>query len=312
MKKKVILTLILVLCLYINCSYSEGIVPSNRSKSFTEENRVSDTNKGSAMPDAMIQFGLHLEPQKASYQNGDNLKLQLDLQTPSTPTIATLIFVMLDVTQNKMYFAPTWGLTPNAVLWNFTLPPNVTMTKAPLLDIRLPIDNPPLNKAGNYIFAIAATKPTALDFISNIASISLTISDVSSLRIDVSDNSAPPGGSDVVKVSISGLTKDIYVFGFTFHFDGSIFNYVSISKGTLTQNFPYFGGNLNEDGTLVVYGIYGDNPIPSGSTGSVAEITLSVKSGAPLGTYENSLSDLVDDFDGAQTDSGNFTVRASE
>jgi outer membrane protein assembly factor BamB len=121
-----------------------------------------------------IEFGLNIDPEKSIYQNGDNIKLLLEVKTPSTNTNVDLYFVMLNPA-NTLYFGMDWNTTPTAVLKDFTVPANLSIKDAQLLEITIPSSKPPIGASGSYTFAIGATEPNTLNFLSNIATISFEV-----------------------------------------------------------------------------------------------------------------------------------------
>ncbi|MBU1626830.1 hypothetical protein KKB18_05615 [bacterium] len=121
-----------------------------------------------------IEFSLNIEPEKDFYKDGDNIELKLDLIAPSKDTSINLYFVMLNPSGNLL-FAFLWDLNPVPVISNFTLPANFKLTDTTLLNITISSKLPPISASGTYTFAIAATEPGTLNFISNIATVSFTV-----------------------------------------------------------------------------------------------------------------------------------------
>jgi hypothetical protein len=122
-----------------------------------------------------IHFNLHLDPAKEAYSAGDSFSLLLDLQALSKNTSIDLYFVLLNVNTNTLYYGLLWDITPAAVLTNFTLPANITLTDAVLMNITVPSQKPPVSNKGTYAFAIGASTPGTFDFISNIASVGFVV-----------------------------------------------------------------------------------------------------------------------------------------
>jgi hypothetical protein len=115
-----------------------------------------------------LEFGLKLDPEKTSYSNGNKIKLLVDIQSPSNPINVDLYFVMLNPA-NTAYFGMDWNTTPKSLLNNFTVPANLSIAGAPLLEITIPNSKPPIGTTGTYIFAIGAAEHGTVNFISNIA-----------------------------------------------------------------------------------------------------------------------------------------------
>lgn len=79
-----------------------------------------------------------------------------------------------------------------------------------------------------------------------------------------------------VNVSIDGNTEEVSAFGFDFIYDTNVFQYESVSKGTLTAEWFAVDGNEITPGTITVGGFAGFVSIPPGSSGSLAVINLRV------------------------------------
>jgi parallel beta-helix repeat protein len=118
----------------------------------------------------MIQFGLSVDPVKQTYSAGDTLNFLLDLKTPTLTKTVDVFILVMNVDTGAAFFALKWASTPMPALKNLTLPSNLDMKGAILFQITLPSKTPPISNPGNYLMAIAATKPNTLDFLSNIAS----------------------------------------------------------------------------------------------------------------------------------------------
>jgi hypothetical protein len=66
-------------------------------------------------------------------------------------------------------------MTPAAFIKNVTLPANYSMYGYPFLNIEIPNTLPPISDVGIYTFAIGATQPGTLNFVSNIATVSFVV-----------------------------------------------------------------------------------------------------------------------------------------
>ncbi len=83
-----------------------------------------------------------------------------------------------------------------------------------------------------------------------------------------------------VPISVLGNTNEISTFGLQLTFDTNMFDYVGITNGNLTGSWAFVDGN-NISGTVTIGGVAGSgSPIPTGSAGSLAVITLRVTGGS--------------------------------
>ncbi len=93
-------------------------------------------------------------------------------------------------------------------------------------------------------------------------------------------SSATAGTTISVPISILGNIKSISTFGLQLAFDTNMFDYVGTSKGDLTGSWAFVDGN-NQSGTVTIGGLAGGaSPIPAGSQGSLATVTLRVTGGS--------------------------------
>jgi len=131
--------------------------------------------------------------------------------------------------------------------------------------------------------------------------------DVSSLPSDneISISCSPASGRTddliTIPVSIKGNIKDITVFGLDFTFDTNLFQYQGIAPGGLTGSWATVDGNVISAGTLRIGGFTGSGtPIPTGSNGTIAVITLKVTgTGFADGqTSQLSIFNYADDVEG--------------
>jgi len=129
---------------------------------------------GSSNQTSKLKFNLHLLPVSSSFRNGDNINMLLDLECPANSTKCDIYFVMQKPGSNGLLFGFNWNQIPATIITNFTLPANTMLKDAKILTLALPSMNPPVNSPGTYTFAIAATQPGTMDFVSNIATISFT------------------------------------------------------------------------------------------------------------------------------------------
>lgn len=116
-----------------------------------------------------VQAALHIDPKSSCHGEDDQLKLLLDLNTPSESYNADIYLLMLGTYYRGIYFAPVWNEIPAPLFKNITLPPDVSLKDAAILDFVLPGNVIPGGSVGIYTFAFAAVKSGTMDFISNIA-----------------------------------------------------------------------------------------------------------------------------------------------
>jgi len=118
-----------------------------------------------------IKVRLQLEPPKTCFSIDDNLKLLLDLKTPSRQTTADLYLALYRRHDDDLLFFPAWNQTPEPFLKNSELPPDLSLDDVTLLDLRLPSDSPPIKLSYNlfYTFLFFTTEPGTLNLSSNLA-----------------------------------------------------------------------------------------------------------------------------------------------
>ena len=134
------------------------------------------------------------------------------------------------------------------------------------------------------------------------------------ITISASPNSGGTNTIVTVPVSIKGNLKEISGLGLDFVFDSNCFEYQGISKGSLTDTWTAVDGNLVSAGTLRVGGFAGaGTPIPPGSTGTIAVITLKVTGTGYSNGQQSQLSimNYADDIVGMRPEpsSTTFTYR---
>ena len=98
-------------------------------------------------------------------------------------------------------------------------------------------------------------------------------------RISVSCRPSSGGtGTNVsVSISVNGNLQAIAAFGLELTFDRNLFDYVSTKKGSLDGSWAFVDGNLSGAGVVTIGGLAGSgSPIPVGSSGTIAVVTLRV------------------------------------
>ncbi len=99
------------------------------------------------------------------------------------------------------------------------------------------------------------------------------------ISISCSPSSGGTGTTVSIPIWIRGNTKPISSFGLEMTFDSGLFQppSQSVSKGSLNGNWSLVDGNVVSPGTLRIGGLAGSaSPIPTGSEGSIAVVTLKV------------------------------------
>jgi len=80
-----------------------------------------------------------------------------------------------------------------------------------------------------------------------------------------------------IPISISGNQNEIKVFGLDLTFDSSMFEFQSVSKGSLTGDWAAVDGNETQAGTVKIGGFAGSGKtIGIGSSGTIAVVKLKV------------------------------------
>jgi len=116
-----------------------------------------------------INFGLGVSPVKFAYKVGDEISLNLDLETAPVDTTSD-VYLLLMTPEGKFLPGMTWSPGLKPLVSGITLPADLAIESSPLFTFTLPDTNPPVDDPGWYTFYITALKPGTVDFISNIAS----------------------------------------------------------------------------------------------------------------------------------------------
>jgi len=119
-----------------------------------------------------IEVHIDIKQNETFYRKGDRVTVTLDLDTPYIVTEADLYFVMLEQSENALYFAYNWERYPKATLSNVMMSP-ISVSDYILLDFLLPCNLPPVKGYGLYTFGIAAVEPGTLDLLPGENSISM-------------------------------------------------------------------------------------------------------------------------------------------
>jgi len=122
-----------------------------------------------------IEFALNIEPEgRLFFEKGDRLEILLDVQTHSEVK-ADIYFVMHNGATDELLFGMSWNNELKTAIENLTLPDDLSLSDVEILEVTIPSEELPTADAGEYTFAIAATEPGTLNFISNIATVSFEV-----------------------------------------------------------------------------------------------------------------------------------------
>jgi hypothetical protein len=133
------------------------------------------------------------------------------------------------------------------------------------------------------------------------------------IRVSCSPSEGRTGATISVPISIVGNTNEILAFGLQLTFDTNMFQYVGTSKGSLTGSWAFVDGNTI-GGTVTIGGLAGSgNPIPVGSSGTIAVVTLRVTGGSYSNGQQTQIviQGYADDITGMKPEptSATFTYR---
>jgi hypothetical protein len=96
------------------------------------------------------------------------------------------------------------------------------------------------------------------------------------ISISCSPSSGGTGTEVRIPITINENPDQIQYFGLKMTFNTSMFQFVSVSKGSLTGDWATVDGN-NASGTITIGGFAGSGtPIPAGSSGTIAIVKLRV------------------------------------
>jgi len=135
---------------------------------------------------------------------------------------------------------------------------------------------------GTYIALIAITSPNATNSPQQVG-VTLWVTTIptnNEISVACIPGEGYAGTTVSVPISILGNLSEIATFGLQLTFDTNMFDYVGIAKGNLTGSWAFVDGN-NISGTVTIGGLAGSgSPIPAGSAGSLAVVTLRVTGGS--------------------------------
>jgi len=132
---------------------------------------------------------------------------------------------------------------------------------------------------GTYTGTITITDPDASNNPKQV-NVSLELSSQpSGNKISISC-SPSSGGTDTIvsiPITINGNQNELKVFGLELTFDSSMFEFQSVSKGSLTGDWAAVDGNETQAGTVKIGGFAGSGKtIGTGSNGTIAVVKLKV------------------------------------
>lgn len=132
--------------------------------------------------------------------------------------------------------------------------------------------------------------------------------------ISVSPREGGTGTTVTITILVDGNTSPIAnAFGLELHYNTSIFQYLSTSKGTLKSSWAAVDGGASS-GTITVGGFRGSGSIIStGSQGSIAVVRLRVISASTADqTTQITMNNLIDDIAGMIINPGSVTFTFKE
>jgi len=132
---------------------------------------------------------------------------------------------------------------------------------------------------GTYTGTITITDPDASNSPQEV-NVSLELSSLPfGNRISISC-SPSSGGTDTIvsiPITINGNQNEIKVFGLELTFDSSMFEFQSVSKGSLTGDWAAVDGNETQARTVKIGGLAGSgSTIATGSSGTIEVVKLKV------------------------------------
>lgn len=125
------------------------------------------------------------------------------------------------------------------------------------------------------------------------------------------------GGTGIVvdlNISFIGNSREIKSFGLEMTFDPAVFQYQGTHKSDLTASWASVDGNETSPGKLIIGGFTGSgNPVPAGSSGSLAIVKIKVIYNGSDDGFSSSISikNYSDDIVGLQPEpsSTSFTFK---
>jgi immune inhibitor A len=116
-----------------------------------------------------IELVLNKIPDKYIFNNGDDLKLTLDLYTPDKAYTADFYFILQNNNSDEVLYAMNWETIPSPMLKGIPFGKNLSLYDLPLINITIPNNNPPIVIPGDYTFAIVAIDPITGKLVSNVS-----------------------------------------------------------------------------------------------------------------------------------------------
>ncbi len=216
---------------------------------------------------------------------------------PNTPSIQCLVRIS-DASTASISDISQAVFTISAIVTH-TISGTITVGGLPLANVALNglPGNPATNALGVYQATVntgwsGTATPTLAGYGFTPASRSYTAVAASQTAQDYAANST--GGTMILghvpasatsgilvdaSAGISGNQASISTFGLEFVYDATMFDYVGVSKGTLTGNWATIAGNNLGNGRIRIGGFAGGGTtVPALSTGSLVKVNLRVKS----------------------------------
>lgn len=252
-----------------------------------------------------LQVGAALPPTIAMDPQSLNFEARVGGQNPNPQTLKI---------RNAGQGTLNYSLADDAA-WLNVSPSSGTSTGQEVAHI-VSVDISGLSK-GTYRAAITISSPGAANSPQTV-NVTLVVSEIptnNEIAISCSPTSGQTGAAIDFPITILGNTSEIKAFGLEVTFDATMFELVSVSKGTLTGNWAQVTGNLVSVGKVRIGAWAGDPAVAVrvGSSGSIALLRLRVTcSGCSDGKQSQTcMSSFTDDIVGMRPAPGctTFTYR---
>ena len=127
-----------------------------------------------------VEMNLSYEPAgKVIFREGDRLRIELDLVSPTIPLVVDIYFIMLKPAGlDEVYSGMSWEKGVFPAVTGVYIPPDTAFEDVILLDTVLPCDKPPIRGKGLYQFAAAMFESGTGTLVSNVPRTSFEVVDI--------------------------------------------------------------------------------------------------------------------------------------